>query len=244
MLLSVCIYLVTVHSIKAVIVLPVEDIREEKKKIIFKLVIKIQYSERKCISYKCVAWCIFTSWAYSCTQDTSISNMPENPFGLPFNHCSTSRVTTVLTSNSLGSFGFFVLQVSKIKLCKDNVCPFVTSFGLHSVCGIPPYRPVLSQSFYSLCYVWHPFVWLYHTLFIHTSVDRHLNSVFLNVLGFPGSTVVKNSVQMQDMKRHRYIPWVRKSPSSRKWQSPPVFLPRKFHGQRSLVGYSPWGHKE
>ena len=24
----------------------------------------------------------------------------------------------------------------------------------------------------------------------------------------------------------------------------PVFLPGEFHGQRSLVGYSPWGHKE
>ena len=24
----------------------------------------------------------------------------------------------------------------------------------------------------------------------------------------------------------------------------PVFLPGKFHGQRSLVGYSPWGHQE
>ena len=22
-----------------------------------------------------------------------------------------------------------------------------------------------------------------------------------------------------------------------------VFLPRKYHGQKSLVGYSPWGHK-
>ena len=31
---------------------------------------------------------------------------------------------------------------------------------------------------------------------------------------------------------------------SRKWQPAPVFLPGKFHGQRSLVGYSPWGHKE
>ena len=30
----------------------------------------------------------------------------------------------------------------------------------------------------------------------------------------------------------------------RKWQPTPVFLPREFHGQRSLVGYSPWGHKE
>ena len=27
----------------------------------------------------------------------------------------------------------------------------------------------------------------------------------------------------------------------RKWGPIPVFLPRKFHGQRSLVGYSPWG---
>ena len=29
----------------------------------------------------------------------------------------------------------------------------------------------------------------------------------------------------------------------RKWQAIPVFLPGKSHGQRSLVGYSPWGHK-
>jgi len=30
----------------------------------------------------------------------------------------------------------------------------------------------------------------------------------------------------------------------RKWQSIPVLLPGKSHGQRSLVGYSPWGRKE
>jgi len=28
-----------------------------------------------------------------------------------------------------------------------------------------------------------------------------------------------------------------------KWQPTPVFLPGKSHGQKSLVGYSPWGHK-
>ena len=28
------------------------------------------------------------------------------------------------------------------------------------------------------------------------------------------------------------------------WQPSPVFLPGEFHGQRSLAGYSPWGHKE
>ena len=30
----------------------------------------------------------------------------------------------------------------------------------------------------------------------------------------------------------------------RKWQPTPVLLPGEFHGQRSLAGYSPWGHKE
>ena len=33
-------------------------------------------------------------------------------------------------------------------------------------------------------------------------------------------------------------------PWSRKWQLTPVFLPGKSHGQRSLVGYSPWVTKE
>ena len=37
---------------------------------------------------------------------------------------------------------------------------------------------------------------------------------------------------------------VRMIPSSKKWQPTPVFLPGESHGQRSLVGYSPWGCKE
>ena len=42
--------------------------------------------------------------------------------------------------------------------------------------------------------------------------------------------------------------WVRslgqEDPWRMKWQSIPVLLPGKSHGQRSLVGYSPWGGKE
>ena len=41
-----------------------------------------------------------------------------------------------------------------------------------------------------------------------------------------------------------FDPWVRKIPWRRKWLSTPVLLPGKSHGQRSLVGYSPWGRKE
>ena len=32
-------------------------------------------------------------------------------------------------------------------------------------------------------------------------------------------------------------------PWRRKWHPTPIFLPGKSHGQRSLAGYSPWGHK-
>ena len=33
-------------------------------------------------------------------------------------------------------------------------------------------------------------------------------------------------------------------PWRREWQTTPEFLPGKSHGQSSLEGYSPWGHKE
>ena len=36
----------------------------------------------------------------------------------------------------------------------------------------------------------------------------------------------------------------REDPLERKWQPTPVFLSGESHGQRSLVGYSPWGRKE
>ena len=44
-------------------------------------------------------------------------------------------------------------------------------------------------------------------------------------------------------KRHGFDSWVGKIPWSRKWQLI-IFFPGEFHGQRSMVGYSPWDHKE
>jgi len=44
-------------------------------------------------------------------------------------------------------------------------------------------------------------------------------------------------------RRHGFDPWVEKIPWRRKWQLTLVFLPGKSHGQRSLAGYSPCGHK-
>ena len=48
---------------------------------------------------------------------------------------------------------------------------------------------------------------------------------------------VKNPPALQET-------WVGKIPWRREWLLTPVFWPGKFHGQRSLAVYSPWGHKE
>ena len=45
-------------------------------------------------------------------------------------------------------------------------------------------------------------------------------------------------------RRPGFDPWVRKIPWRRKWQSTPVLLSGKSHGQRSLVGHSLWGCKK
>ena len=45
-------------------------------------------------------------------------------------------------------------------------------------------------------------------------------------------------------RRPGFLPWVRKIPWIRIWQSTPALLPGKPHGERSLAGYSPWGHKQ
>ena len=50
--------------------------------------------------------------------------------------------------------------------------------------------------------------------------------------------------QCRRHKRQGFNPWVRKIAWRRAWQPPPVFLPRESHGQKSLIGYSPRGHKE
>ena len=52
--------------------------------------------------------------------------------------------------------------------------------------------------------------------------------------------------QVQENSLSRVMPFLGVEPGvgDRKWQPTPVFLPGKSHGQRSLVGYSLWGHKE
>ena len=62
---------------------------------------------------------------------------------------------------------------------------------------------------------------------------------------FPSGSVGKESTcNAGDNRRLGFSPPVGKIPWRKKWQPTPVFLPEKSHGQRSLVGDSPWGCKE
>ena len=54
----------------------------------------------------------------------------------------------------------------------------------------------------------------------------------------------ESACQCRRHNRGRFNSWVRKIPWSRKWQPTPVSLPEKFHGQKSLSGYSLVGRKE
>ena len=54
----------------------------------------------------------------------------------------------------------------------------------------------------------------------------------------------ESTCQCRRSRRRGFDPWVRKIPWKRSWQPTPVFLLWKSHGQRSLVGYGQWGHKE
>ena len=70
-------------------------------------------------------------------------------------------------------------------------------------------------------------------------------SIFVRLVssrGFPsGSEGKESACNAEDPGS---IPGSGRSPWRRKWQPTPVFLPGKFHGQRSLTSYCPWGRKE
>ena len=59
-----------------------------------------------------------------------------------------------------------------------------------------------------------------------------------------GASGKESSCQCRRRNRCWFNLWVGKIPWSRKWQPAPVCLAAKSEGQRSLMGYSPWGHRK
>ena len=69
------------------------------------------------------------------------------------------------------------------------------------------------------------------------------SNIFLCLTNFgPGFPRCLGSKESACQARLGFDPWIGKIPWRRKWQPTSVFLPGKSHRQKSLVGYSPWGH--
>ena len=74
-----------------------------------------------------------------------------------------------------------------------------------------------------------------------THIHRDIQCEIPRSIGFPGSNGKESACSVGDPGS---ILGLGSSPGGRNWQPTPVFFSREFHGQRSLAGYSPWGHKE
>ena len=64
--------------------------------------------------------------------------------------------------------------------------------------------------------------------------SRCLFKLYMVFIGFPGCSEIKNP--FANAGRCEFNPWVGKIRLRREWQSTPVFLPGKFHGQRRSMG--------
>ena len=74
----------------------------------------------------------------------------------------------------------------------------------------------------------------------------HLN-LDVNIRRIGASSVAQSVKNLPSVQETRVRSLGREDPLEkwrRKWQPAPVFLPGESHGQRRLVGYSPWCHKE
>ena len=108
---------------------------------------------------------------------------------------------------------------------------------------------------------------MYQTIFPHLNIVLWTRTTnFLFFFHFPSEAAVEDIIfpsahhspgirvkwsplgqtvkHLPTMQQTGFDPWVGKILWRRKWQPTPVLLPGKSHGWRSMVGYSPWGHKE
>ena len=100
---------------------------------------------------------------------------------------------------------------------------------------------------YELCTLFKEFPHIFFQVFAHSgcwvNVTYWRNAfLYLCIILFGASKVVsgkESTCKCRKVKRHRFSPWVGKIPG--KGSCNPL---QYFHGQKSLLGYSVWGHKE
>ena len=142
------------------------------------------------------------------------------------------------------------MTLGLLLLCNKFICVYIcifihTSHTSHTHTYIHTYTYIHTSHTHKYIYthVTHRHTYTYiHTSHTHTHTHIHIDSTF----GFPSGAVVKSMPANAGDERDVGLipgPWV-KTLWSRKKQPTPVFLSGKFHEQRSLEGYSSWGHKQ
>ena len=92
----------------------------------------------------------------------------------------------------------------------------------------------------------------FHYYFACEEMKKHkiIKLIYRSLVAFLVAQKLKNPPAIQWIardcrcKRPGFIAWFGKIFWRRKWLTTPVFLPRESYGQRSLEGYSLWGHEE
>ena len=80
---------------------------------------------------------------------------------------------------------------------------------------------------------------------INSAIEKTKTAPFAEIrMDLETAMVAQMVKRLPTMPETRFNPWVRKIPWRRKWQPTPVLLPKKFHGQRSLVDCNPGVRKE
>ena len=126
-----------------------------------------------------------------------------------------------------------------------HIYPLTRNIACSSIYSHPPLFPFGNISFSSSCKS--------HVLLARPTLRRCVFLLWIRIL-FPNVFFTwlplyliykKASSFGNDFVTHYFtIVFTITSNWRRKWQPTPVFLPGKFHGQRKLAGYSPWGSKE
>ena len=80
--------------------------------------------------------------------------------------------------------------------------------------------------------------------FFNVNSDIVIYIVLIMTGGFPGSSAGKESACNARDARDYARSLGQEDPLEEGRQPTPVFWPGECHGQRRLVGYIPWGHKE
>ena len=79
---------------------------------------------------------------------------------------------------------------------------------------------------------------------IHTHIP-FLRNIFFSMMVYHRTPLVTQMVKSLPAKQETRVRSLgQEDPLEEAWQPIPVFLPGKSQGQRSLAGYSLWGHKE